>query len=134
MGEVPGLEPEPTWGQGMCWPSLLACIQSAKPSLPASQPPPRRGWGVSQNLGAPGSQSPCLCDYLRGCTLAVLMQEESSIEGLEHGLLSQHQQRLSQETGRHPRPHFSPLYNGYNNVVPQPADDVQMGQKIRKYF
>lgn len=36
MGEVPGLEPEPTWGQGMCWPSLLACIQSAKPSLPAS--------------------------------------------------------------------------------------------------
>lgn len=36
MGEVPGLEPGPTWGQVMSWPSVLARIQHAKPSLPAS--------------------------------------------------------------------------------------------------
>lgn len=36
MGEVAGLEPGPTWGQGMSWPSVRACIQPAKPSLPAS--------------------------------------------------------------------------------------------------
>lgn len=36
MGEVPGLEPGPTWGQGVSWPSVLACIQHAKPCLRAS--------------------------------------------------------------------------------------------------
>lgn len=36
MGEVPGLEPGPTRGQVMSWRSVLARIQQAKPSLPAS--------------------------------------------------------------------------------------------------
>lgn len=36
MGELPGFEPGPTWGQGMSWPSVLACIQPTKRSLTAS--------------------------------------------------------------------------------------------------
>lgn len=36
MGEVPGLEPGPTCGQGVSRPSVLASIQRAKPCLPAS--------------------------------------------------------------------------------------------------
>lgn len=38
MGEVPGLEPGPTWGQGMSWPRALACTQATEPRLPASGP------------------------------------------------------------------------------------------------
>lgn len=36
MGEVPGLEPGPTWGLGMSWPSALACTQATEPHPPAS--------------------------------------------------------------------------------------------------
>lgn len=132
MGEVPGLEPGPTWGQVMSWPSALACIQHAKPSPPASGtllpcpppsgPPPRKGGDVPPGPRRPwksGSSSH------RGSPprppIAVLMYEGSSSEGPEETRLLPDPTMTVSETWPRPKPLFRPLCNGYNDAAPQPA-------------
>lgn len=85
MGEVPGPEPGPTWGQGASWPSVLACIQDAKPCLPASGTlllcsashpqtllPGRVGMSL-RTCEPLGVSVLFLCDYPQGPTTAVVM-------------------------------------------------------------
>lgn len=55
--------------------ALPACLRDSRAllSLPPSEPTPRKGWDFPQNLGAHGSQGPCLRDHPQGPTVAVPM-------------------------------------------------------------